>query len=138
MTAVSGINKRKRNIVNERLMSKEHYCYKIHTSLTKSSAYALFIDNPAIWIIALHFYKKILSPTPLLWSLKNLNPLWISRGFHTMTLARDYTKKQKASKRSPWGFLKIPEQLFLGALVKISEEALKFEVNKSCLFDHFT
>ena len=50
------------------LLSKNHYCYKIHTSLTKSSAYPppFSIDNPPMWIIpAPHYYKKILStPSP--------------------------------------------------------------------------
>ena len=30
------------------LLSKEHYCYKIHTLLTKSTAYPPSIDNPPI------------------------------------------------------------------------------------------
>ena len=30
------------------LLSQEHYCYKIHTSLTKSTAYPPSIDNPPI------------------------------------------------------------------------------------------
>ena len=28
------------------LVSKEHYCFKIHALLMKSSAYLPFIDNP--------------------------------------------------------------------------------------------
>ena len=28
------------------LLSKEHYCYEIHTSLMKSSAYLLFYRHP--------------------------------------------------------------------------------------------
>ena len=44
------------------LLSKEHYCYEIHTSLMKSSAYLFSIDtHPPIWA-TLHFYKKILIP----------------------------------------------------------------------------
>ena len=44
------------------LLSKEHYYYKVHTSLMKSSTYPLsFYRQPlaSIWI-ALYFYKKIL------------------------------------------------------------------------------
>ena len=33
----------------EDLLSKEHYCYKIHALLMKSSAYPTSIDNPPIW-----------------------------------------------------------------------------------------
>ena len=37
------------------LLSKEYYCYKIHTSLTKSKAYSPFFRYPPppeyIWII---------------------------------------------------------------------------------------
>ena len=33
------------------LLSKEYYCYKVHTSLTKSSAYPTSIDTH-------HFFKK--------------------------------------------------------------------------------
>ena len=41
------------------LPSKEHYPYKIHTLLTKSSAYPPSIDNP---LLHGHFYKNILIP----------------------------------------------------------------------------
>ena len=41
-------------------LSKEHYCYKIYTSLTKSSAYPLpFYREAPIWITP-YFYKNIL------------------------------------------------------------------------------
>ena len=53
------------------LLSKQHYCYKTHTSLMKTSAYLLFYRqlNPtpaphpymAIWATP-YFYKKILIP----------------------------------------------------------------------------
>ena len=43
------------------LLSKAHYCYKIHTSLKESSA-APFIDNPLLYGLPMHFYKKILIP----------------------------------------------------------------------------
>ena len=33
------------------LPSKEHYCYKIHTLLMKSSAYVPSIANLPVWII---------------------------------------------------------------------------------------
>ena len=60
----SGV-KGKVNIVNERLVSKEHYRYKVLILLMKSSAY---------------FNKKPLSPPPLLYFFKNVNPLLISGG----------------------------------------------------------
>ena len=41
------------------LPSKEHYPYKIHTLLTKSSAYPPSTDNPLLYG---HFYKNILIP----------------------------------------------------------------------------
>ena len=59
------------------LLSKQHYCYKTHTSLMKTSAYLLFYRqlNPppppalhlymAIWAtpyLPPYFYKKILIP----------------------------------------------------------------------------
>ena len=34
----------------ENLLSKEDYCYKIRTSLTKSSVYPPFYRQPPIWI----------------------------------------------------------------------------------------
>ena len=54
----------------KKLLSKEHYCYKIHALLMKSSAYPLSIDNPLIesWYI----YADLTVMT--LW---NLNHLWI-------------------------------------------------------------
>ena len=52
------------------LLSKEHYCYKIQTPLTTSSAFLPFIDNPPPAPhpngLPLHFYKKILPPSALL------------------------------------------------------------------------
>ena len=41
------------------LLSKEHYCYKIHTVLMKSIAYPPSIDNP-LYGLPPNFYKKIL------------------------------------------------------------------------------
>ena len=40
------------------LMSKDHYCYKIHTLLMNSSASPPSIDNP-IYMDYPRFYKKI-------------------------------------------------------------------------------
>ena len=44
------------------LLSQEHYCYKIHTSLTKSTAYPPSIDNPPIEITS-QFLQKNLAHT---------------------------------------------------------------------------
>ena len=60
------------------LMSEEHCCYNILTSLTKSSAYApvLSIDtHPSIWI-NLPFLQENLDPTLSIIFTK-LNPLYI-------------------------------------------------------------
>ena len=47
-------------------LSKEHYCYKIHTLRKKSSAYLLFYRHlTPIWA-TLHFYKKILIPPSMI------------------------------------------------------------------------
>ena len=55
------------------LLSKEHYCYKIHTLLMKSSAYHFSSDNPLPlpcmdypYLPKLHFYKKILKPLSMI------------------------------------------------------------------------
>ena len=57
------------------LLSKEHYCYKIHTLLMKSSAYPPPIPpsmgTPSIWTTPSIF--KYLDP-PLLWFFRNFNP----------------------------------------------------------------
>ena len=51
-------------------LSKEHYCYKIHTPLMKTSAYLLFYRQlippaphlyMAMWATP-YFYKKMLIP----------------------------------------------------------------------------
>ena len=61
-------------------LSKEHYCYKIHTLLMKSSGYLPhYIDilqTHPIWIKPAHFYKKILTcPThPFYDFSKTLSP----------------------------------------------------------------
>ena len=43
------------------VLSKEHYCYKIHTLVMKNSAYPRFINNP-LYVILPNIYKKILIP----------------------------------------------------------------------------
>ena len=43
----------------EDLLNKEHYYYKIHRLLMKSSAYPASIDNLAMWTTP-YFYKKTL------------------------------------------------------------------------------
>ena len=63
----------------EDLLSKEYYCYKIHSSIKGKQCFPSFIDNPApsplpYMDYSLHFYKKILVRA-LQWSLKNLSPL---------------------------------------------------------------
>ena len=43
------------------MLSKDHYCHKIHTLLMKSKAYPLFIGKPPIWAtppLPPHFYKN--------------------------------------------------------------------------------
>ena len=40
------------------LLSKEHYCYKIHTLLMKISAYPFPIDKPPLWATALPLLQK--------------------------------------------------------------------------------
>ena len=54
------MSQNKVNILNGRL-SKEHYCYKMHTLLMKISAYSPlpFCRQPPLYGLALHFYKKI-------------------------------------------------------------------------------
>ena len=47
------------------LLSKEHYCYKIHTLLMKISAYPFPIDKPPLWATALPLLQKILIPLQL-------------------------------------------------------------------------
>ena len=47
------------------LLTKKHYCYKVHTSLMTSSAYPPSVDNPLYGLTPPpppHFYKKNLIP----------------------------------------------------------------------------
>ena len=63
------------NIVNERikdLLSKEHYCHKIHASLIEQ-CFSLSIDNPT-YMENPPFIFPTVSWSPLLWFFKNLNP----------------------------------------------------------------
>ena len=63
------------------LLSKDHYCYKIHTLLMKPSAYnPPSIDNFLYGLPPI--YKKILSSLPLLLFFKNLNPTINKRKSH--------------------------------------------------------
>ena len=55
------------------LLSKGHYCYKIHTLLMKSSAYLFSSDNPLPlpcmdypYLPQLHFYEKTLKPLSMI------------------------------------------------------------------------
>ena len=87
------------------LLSKQHYCYKTHTSLMKTSAYLLFYRqlNPPlhptpIWLYGLPpiFTKKILIP-PWKFFYKNPN-CHISKGGgegggHTMNITYDLLKQ---------------------------------------------
>ena len=62
-------------------LNKEHYCYKMHTLLMKSSAFLpSFIGNP-LYGLLLHFYKKILIP-PFYDFLKISSPLKTRGGSH--------------------------------------------------------
>ena len=62
------------------LLSKDHYCYKIHTLLMKPSAYKPpSIDNFLYGLLPI--YKKILSSLPLLLFFKNLTILCVSRKY---------------------------------------------------------
>ena len=59
------------------LLSKEHYCYKIHILLLKSSAYLLFYRHPPPLPLRYMGYPLILQENldpPLLRFLKNCNP----------------------------------------------------------------
>ena len=66
------------------LLSKEHYCYKIHTSLAKSSAYTPSpilpsTGNPLYGFP--HLYKKILLPSFMIFQIcqpqtLNLKTVW--------------------------------------------------------------
>ena len=64
------------------IMSEEHYCYYIHTSLTENSAYPPIpsIVNSPIWA-NLPFSQENLDPSLSIIFTK-LNPLYI--GGHTM------------------------------------------------------
>ena len=84
------------------LRSKEHYCYKIHILLMKTSAYLLFdrqlmppAPHPymAIWATP-YFYKRILIPPKNLF-YKNSN-CHISKwggGGHTINITYDLLKQ---------------------------------------------
>ena len=62
------------------LMSKEHYCYKIHALLMKS-VFPPSVDNlPNMNYPHLNFYKKIM--IPLLYFFNNLNPTINKGGLH--------------------------------------------------------
>ena len=51
----------------EDLLSKEHYCYKIHTLLMESGAYPLpSIDTPPYMDYPPHFHSKILINPPMI------------------------------------------------------------------------
>ena len=60
---------RKIDVVNEKLLSKGHYCYKIHTSLIESSA-SSSIDKPpyhltpSIFARLPQFLPENLDPNP--------------------------------------------------------------------------
>ena len=45
------------------LLIKEHYCYKIHTLLMKSSAYFLFCRQPTQYWLHPPFLQEILDGT---------------------------------------------------------------------------
>ena len=47
-------------------LSKEHYCYKIHTSSMKSIANPHFYRQTLLYGLLPHFYKKILIPPSLI------------------------------------------------------------------------
>ena len=68
------------------LLSKEYYCYKIHTLLMKSSAYLLFYSYPRIWATSPHFYKK----NTMIFQ-KSQPP--INKGVHTMNITYDPLKQ---------------------------------------------
>ena len=57
------------------MLSKGHYCYKIHASLMKNSIAAPPPLPSLVWITS-NFYIKILSwsLSAILWFFKNLNP----------------------------------------------------------------
>ena len=66
------------------LLIKEYYCYKIHTSMTKSNTYSLrSINNPS-------FYKIVISSSMVFF--KSLNPppskisISIAKIYHCMCL----------------------------------------------------
>ena len=67
------------------MLSKGHYCYKIHASLMKNSTAPP--PSPRVWITS-NFYIKILSwsLSAILWFFKNLNPpVGVGEGVvHTM------------------------------------------------------
>ena len=63
------------------LLSKDHYCYKIHTLLMKSSAYSPSIDNP-LYGLPTRIYKKILTPASMIFQ-KSQPPI-NQEGAHTM------------------------------------------------------
>ena len=54
------------------LLSKEHYCYKIHTFLIKNSAYPPFYRQPSYIEYPTPIFQGNLDSL-LLWFLKNLN-----------------------------------------------------------------
>ena len=67
----------------EDLLSKEHYCYKIHTLLMKSSAYTrpFYRHAPAISTNPPHFYKKTLILPSMIFQKSQPS---INKGVHIM------------------------------------------------------
>ena len=56
------------------LPTKEHYCYKNHTSLMKNSATPFWAQPPYLDYPS-HFYKKSLSP-PFLYDISKISNPW--------------------------------------------------------------
>ena len=94
------------------LLSKEHYCYKIHTSLMKTSAYLLFYRQPPLATPPLDgymgyppFLQRILIP---LWKIfhKNRN-CHISKewGGESLTMNITYLLKQSYNGEMGEGYI---------------------------------
>ena len=64
------------------LLSKEHYYYKIHTVLMKSSSYLLFYGQPPCMGYTPSFLQENLDPPPSLIFEKSQPP--INKGVHTL------------------------------------------------------
>ena len=66
------------------LLSKEHYCYKIHTLLMKSSAYpSPSIDtSPPIWATPLPFLQENCDPP--FYDFSDIPTPLITKGVHSM------------------------------------------------------